>query len=495
MAWLGSPTRTELSWNSVSAASVRGAETTDGRILWGGEKQVAMSKFDFDLLVIGGGSGGVGAARRAAEYGARVAVAEGDRLGGTCVHRGCIPKKLMVYASNFRQQFELAEGYGYSQIEYRFSWPLLVEKVQNELNRLGGFYEKSLQNAGVTHLQGWAKVTGTNSVEVDGKSYSTERILVAVGGFPFKPRIPGAEHTITSREAFHLPELPGRILMVGSGYIGVEFAGIFNGLGCQTHMMFGSTLLLPGFDQDIRSHLQETMEKAGVRFHTGTRIQKVEPVDGGYRVTAGETVVEVDKVFLATGRHPRTEGLGLEGVGVKLDSNGAVKVNGKFQTSVGSIYAIGDCIDRIQLTPVAIREGRFFAGTLYNNNPVNGDYRAVPTAVFSAPPVGTVGLTQEEALAQAPEGIDLYRAKFRPTKYTLPDKDYKVLLKLIVCRRTDRVLGVHVVGEEGPELSQILGVLVLNGATKADFDSTVAVHPTTAEELVLMRNPSETITP
>lgn len=453
-----------------------------------------MSKFDFDLLVIGGGSGGVGAARRAAEYGARVAVAEGDRLGGTCVHRGCIPKKLMVYASSFRQHFELSKGYGYSDIRYEFSWPDLVQRIQNELNRLGGFYEKSLQNASVTHLQGWAKVTGAQSVEVEGKSYSAERILVAVGGYPFTPEFPGSEHTITSREAFHLAELPRRVLMVGSGYIGVEFAGIFNGLGSETHMMFGSSKLLPKFDCDIRGHLQETMEKAGVKFHTGARIEKVEPVEGGYKVTAGDTQIEVDTVFMATGRKARTEGLGLAEVGVELAKNGSVKVDGKFQTSVASIFAIGDCIDRIQLTPVAIREGRFLAETLYNRNPLRVDYLNVPTAVFSTPPVGTVGLTQEEALAQAPAGIDIYRAKFRPTKYTLPDKDYKVLLKLIVCRQTDRVLGIHVVGEEGPELSQVLGVLVVNGATKADFDRTVAVHPTTAEEFVLMRNPSETIT-
>lgn len=453
-----------------------------------------MADFEYDLLVVGGGSGGVGAARRAAEHGARVALIEGAELGGTCVHRGCIPKKLLVYAAEFGVGFGLSKAYGWA-VDSSFDWPAMVEAKTKELKRLGGFYNKSLESAGVVHIEGWGVLSGAHEVTVGGRKVTAERILLAVGSRPWRPQFPGVEHTITSREAFDLPAFPKKVLTIGSGYIGVEFAGIFSGLGAETHIMFRSDYVLPDFDQDVRQHLQEEMQKAGVLFHAGDRVTEIRKQGEMLHCTTQKgQQLEFDQVLMATGRVPRTENIGLEEVGVELGAKGAVKVNEQFQTSVPSIYAIGDCIDRVQLTPVAIREGRHLAEVLYNNSSLGVDYDKIPTAVFSRPPVGTVGMTQNKALATAPDGVEIYRAKFRPMKYTLPDKDTKALLKLIVCRKSRKVLGAHMVGEGAAELVQALAVCLVAGATKEDFDNTIAVHPTTAEEFVLMRHPSETLT-
>ncbi|MGE0495849.1 MAG: glutathione-disulfide reductase [Vulcanimicrobiota bacterium] len=455
-----------------------------------------MGVCDYDLLVIGGGSGGIGAARRASEYGARVAVCEQWQYGGTCVHRGCIPKKLMVYAAEFAESLRLAQAYGHQVEGCSFSWSDLIAAKDKELERLNGFYNQTLDNNKIAKLQGYARLLDPHTVELEGKRYTAERILIAVGARPWTPEFPGRELCVTSREAFHLAEQPKRVLVVGSGYIGVEFAGIFNGLGSETHLMFRSSKVLPDFDQDIRDSLQEEMAKRGVIFHTGARINEVKQGGACLQVeTDGGQTLEVDCVMLATGRVPATAGIGLEEIGVKLGQNRAVVVDDHWRTNLENVYAIGDCIDRVQLTPVAIAEGRALAENLYNQNAVAVSYDNIPTAVFSIPPVGTVGLSQEQAQKRCSAGVDIYRARFRPMKYTLPDKDTKAMLKLVVDRGNQRVVGCHMVGEPASELIQALAVCVVCGATKTDFDRTIAVHPSTAEEFVLMRRPSESLEP
>lgn len=455
-----------------------------------------MGVCDYDLLVIGGGSGGIGAARRASEYGAKVAVCEQWQYGGTCVHRGCIPKKLMVYSAEFAESLRLAQAYGHRIEGSSFSWSGLIAAKDKELERLNGFYNQTLDNNQIAKLQGYARMLDAHTVELEGKRYTAERILIAVGARPWTPEFPGGELCVTSRQAFHLEQQPRRVLVVGSGYIGVEFAGIFNGLGSETHLMFRSSKVLPDFDQDIRDTLQEEMAKRGVIFHTGARIKQVKQAGSGLQVeTDGGQTLEVDCVMLATGRVPATAGMGLEEIGVKLGKNGAVAVDDQWRTNLENVYAIGDCIDRVQLTPVAIAEGRALAENLYNQNAVAVSYENIPTAVFSIPPVGTVGLSQAQAQQRCSAGVDIYRARFRPMKYTLPDKDTKAMLKLVVDRGNQRVVGCHMVGEPASELIQALAVCVVCGATKTDFDRTIAVHPSTAEEFVLMRRPSESLEP
>lgn len=458
----------------------------------GKERARGMSSYDFDLLVIGGGSGGVATARRAAERGAKVAVCEDHQWGGTCVHRGCVPKKLLVYSSGFGYQRKLMKSYGWEPQSAQVDWPSLIANIQNETARLEGFYKQALEGEESTRIKGTARLRDPHTVEVAGNTYTAERILLAVGGKPWVPEgIEGRELGITSDDVFHLPALPASLLVVGSGYIGTEFAGVFRGLGVEVHQSFRSQHVLPGFDGDLRTTVQEEMEKRGVVFHPGDQPRKIETAgEGRRRVTmASGQVLEVDQVLLATGRRPRTEGLGLEEVGVQLGDKGEVKVDEGYQTSVPSVYALGDCIMRIELTPVAIAEGRRLAEHLFNEQPLTMSYQDVPTAVFSSPPAATVGKTEEQ-LREAGVAFDIYRAKFRPMKYTLPDLQNKGLLKLLVCRETDRVLGCHLVGEEAPELIQPLGVCLKAGATKAIFDDTIAVHPTFSEELVLMRKPS-----
>jgi len=454
-----------------------------------------MSNFDFDLLVLGGGSGGVAAARRAAEHGAKVAVCEDNLWGGTCVNRGCVPKKHFVYAADFGRARELMPAYGWDPQERKFKWSSLVENVARELARLRGFYDQALSGNDVTQFEGTGIVLDPHTVEVKGEKVTAERILLAVGGRPWVPdAVEGKELAITSDDVFWLDRFPERILIVGSGYIGTEFAGIFNGLGAEVHQSFRSEAVLPKFDQDLRNHLTEEMRKSGVVFHTGDKPVKLE--------RSGDTEIKVsmksgaelmvDQVLMATGRVPRTDGIGLKELGVELGSRGNVIVDDQFRSSVDSIFAIGDCITRFELTPVAIAEGRALAEHWFNDQPLDFSYPCVPTAVFSAPPAGTVGYS-EEYLREQGVCFEIYKTSFRPMKYTLPDKQQKAMLKLLVDTDSRRVLGCHLVGPDTPELIQIMGACMIAGATKEHLDRTFAVHPTLAEELVLFRKPNETV--
>lgn len=454
-----------------------------------------MSNFDFDLLVLGGGSGGVAAARRAAEHGAKVAVCEDSLWGGTCVNRGCVPKKHFVYAADFGRARELMPAYGWDPQEPKFKWPTLVENVTRELARLRGFYDQALSGNDVTQFEGTGTVLDPHTVEVNGEKVTAERVLLAVGGRPWVPdAVEGKELAITSDDVFWLERFPERILIVGSGYIGTEFAGIFNGLGAEVHQSFRSEAVLPKFDQDLRSHLTEEMKKSGVVFHTGDKPVKLERSgEAEIKVTMDSGAeLKVDQVLMATGRVPRTEGIGLKEVGVKLGSRGNVIVDDQFRSSVDSIFAIGDCIARYELTPVAIAEGRALAEHWFNDQPLDFSYPCVPTAVFSAPPAGTVGYS-EEYLREQDARFEIYKTSFRPMKYTLPDKQQKALLKLLVDTDSRRVVGCHLVGPDTPELIQIMGACMIAGATKEHLDRTFAVHPTLAEELVLFRKPNEMV--
>lgn len=456
------------------------------------ERSSAMSNYDFDLFVIGGGSGGVACARRASEYTSRVAICEDNQWGGTCVHRGCVPKKLLVAASHFGYDRELAPAFGWQKPSDEFSWSILRDNKTKELERLGGFYTKLLKDNGIRQIDGRGRLIGPHEVEVGDQTYTAERILLATGGKPWVPSgIEGAELGITSDQIFDLDEFPKTLAVVGSGYIGTEFAGIMRGLGSEVHQFFRSDFVLPGFDRDIRTTVQEEMTKFGVHFHTEEEIEKISKAADGLllQMKSGGTL-RVDQILLATGRTPRTHDTGLENVGIELGGKGEVPVNSGYQTSVPSIYAIGDLTKRFELTPVAIAEGRALAEHFFNEQQINVNYSDLATAVFSHPEVGTVGMTEDELRSQKRD-FDVYRAKFRPMRFTLPDKPYRGLIKLLVCPSSDRVLGCHLVGEHTGELIQTLAICLTADATKAIFDKTVAVHPTFAEELVLMRKPSE----
>ncbi|MBX3508058.1 MAG: glutathione-disulfide reductase [Parvibaculum sp.] len=449
-----------------------------------------MTKYDYDLFVIGAGSGGVRAARIAANYGARVAVAEEYRVGGTCVIRGCVPKKLFVYASHFADEFEDAAGFGWTVEGARFDWKTLIGNKDKEIDRLNGIYIRNLQNAGVEIIESRATVVDAHKVrlEATGREVTAERILIAVGATPFLPEIPGIEHAITSNEAFHLEELPGRVVVVGGGYIAVEFAGIFNGLGARTMQLYRGPLFMRGFDDDLRTLLAEEMSKKGVDLRMDADIKAIGKKDGELHLTlTNGDVIKTDAVMYATGRVPNTKGLGLEAAGVKLGKNGEVIVDEYSQTSVPSIYAVGDVTGRANLTPVAIREGHAFADTVYGGRKVKVDHSIIPTAVFSQPELGTVGLTEALARARHPE-IDLYKTSFRAMKNTLSGSQERTFMKLVVDAQSDRVLGVHLMGPGSGELIQAVGIAVTMGATKAQFDATIAVHPTAAEELVTLRD-------
>jgi len=449
-----------------------------------------VSAYDYDLFVIGAGSGGTRASRIAASLGARVAVAEHHRAGGTCVIRGCVPKKLLVYASHFHEDFEDARGYGWTVGESTFSWPALIANKNVEIARLERVYEGLLEKAGATLLRGTARVVGPNAVELDGKRITARYILVATGGWPFKPHVPGVEHCITSNEVFELPSQPKRVLVVGGGYIAVEFAGIFRGLGSEVTLSYRGDRVLRGFDDDVRTHVQDEMTKKGVRIRLRSVVAGVERDARGAlvaRFADGHAPVEVDAVLSATGRVPSTRDLGLEEAGVALGENGEVVVDRFCASSVPSIYAVGDVTDRIALTPVAIKEGHAVALTLFGNQPTPVDHVDVPSAVFSQPPVGTVGFTEAEAKARFHE-LEIYKSTFRPMKHTLSGRDERTMMKLIVDRPSQRVVGVHIVGADAPEIVQGIGIAVKAGLTKAQFDATVGIHPTAAEELVTMRD-------
>ena len=448
-----------------------------------------MTEYDYDLFVIGGGSAGVRASRIAASYGARAAVAESTYLGGTCVNVGCIPKKLLVYGAHFAEDFEDAAGFGWTVGAPTFDWPRLIANKDAEIARLNGVYDRLLTNAGVEIFSARAAVVDPHTVAMAGKRVTARTILVATGGWPTVPDFPGREHVVTSNEAFHLGALPRRVIVVGGGYIAVEFAGIFNGLGAATTQVYRGPLFMRGFDDDVRDHLAREMAKKGVRLVFDTTISAVEKTSGGLVATFGDGATQAaDLVMYATGRAPNTAGLGLGEAGVKLNERGAVVVNEHFRTSVESIYAIGDVIDRLQLTPVALAEGMAVARTLFKGEPTTADYGGVPTAVFSQPAVGTVGLTEVEARERF-AAVDVYRSAFRPLKHTISGRDEQTLMKLIVDRASDRVVGVHMVGPEAGEIVQGIAIALKAGATKATFDATIGIHPTSAEEFVTMREP------
>lgn len=447
--------------------------------------------YEFDLFVVGAGSGGVRAARFAAGFGAKVAVAESRYLGGTCVNVGCVPKKLLVYGAHFAEDFEQASGFGWSLGEASFDWATLIANKDREIHRLNGIYRNLLVNSGVTLIEGHAKLTGPNEVEVNGKRHTAKHILIATGGWPQIPEIPGHEHAITSNEAFFLKELPKRVLVVGGGYIAVEFAGIFHGLGAQTSLLYRGDMFLRGFDGSVRKHLHEELTKRGMDVQFNADIARIDKqADGSLKAILkdGRTLI-ADCVFYATGRRPMLDNLGLENTGVKLDKRGFVEVDELYQSAEPSVLAIGDVIGRVQLTPVALAEGMAVARRLFKPEqyrPV--DYKMIATAVFSLPTIGTVGLSEEQAIEEGHK-VQIFESSFRPMKLTLTDCQERTLMKLVVDADTDKVLGCHMVGPEAGEIVQGLAIAMKAGATKHHFDETIGVHPTAAEEFVTMRTP------
>lgn len=448
-----------------------------------------MAQYDYDLFTIGAGSGGVRASRMSAGYGARVAVAEERYLGGTCVNVGCIPKKLLVYAAHFSEDFEDAGGFGWTVGERHIDWAKLIAAKNAEIARLNGVYRKLLQDSGVTLMESRAEVLDPHTVVVGGKKITARYILIAVGSWPTVPEFPGSEHAVTSNEIFFLPTLPRRVVIVGGGYIGVEFAGIFHGLGVEVTQLYWDRLFLRGFDDDCRKTLADEMRKKGIDLRFNADIEKIEKRSGVLRATLnGGATIEAGQILYATGRTPKTASLGLEKAGVRMNDGGAVVVDEYSKTDADSIYAIGDCTDRMMLTPVAIAEGRAVAETLFNNNSMKPNYINVPSVVFSQPNLGTVGLTEAEARERYAD-ITVYKTSFKPLKHTLSGRDERTMMKIVVDHETDRVLGCHMVGPDAGEIIQGLAVAMNCGATKAQFDATIGIHPTAAEEFVTMRTP------
>lgn len=449
--------------------------------------QDSKAQYDYDLFVIGAGSGGVRASRISARHGARVAICEDYRVGGTCVIRGCVPKKLLVYASHFHGDFEDAAGFGWDVGEMAHDWKRLIERKNTEIDRLNGIYLRLLKDAGVELIDGRGKLIDAHTVEVAGKRYTAGTILIATGGWPEFPEIPGIEHAITSNEALEMMELPRRIVIVGGGYIAVEFAGIFNGLGSEVSLVIRRDLPLRGFDEDVRVALTEELTKQGVKLVPNTNIRSIEKTDSGLSLLtdSGETIA-CDAVMYATGRAPNTKGIGLEEVGVHLNKAGAIAVDEFSRTTVENIYAVGDVTDRIALTPVAIAEGHAFADTVFGGTPRKVDHTNVPAAVFSQPPISTVGLSEEQARLTYGK-VDVYVSRFKPMKHTLSGRDERTMMKLVVDAGSGRVVGCHMVGADAPEIVQGIAIAVKAGATKADFDATIGIHPTAAEEFVTMR--------
>ncbi|MWV16618.1 glutathione-disulfide reductase [Pseudomonas sp. L-22-4S-12] len=447
--------------------------------------------YDFDLFVIGAGSGGVRAARFAAGYGAKVAVAESRYLGGTCVNVGCVPKKLLVYGAHFAEGFAQAQGYGWSSQQPSFDWPTLIANKNREIQRLNGIYRNLLVNSGVHLLEGHARLLDPHSVEVDGQRYSAAKILIATGGWPQVPDIPGKELAITSNEAFHLKQLPKRVLVVGGGYIAVEFASIFHGLGAQTSLLYRGELFLRGFDGAVRQHLKDELTRKGLDLQFHSDIERIEQqADGSLLATLQDgRQLPTDCVFYATGRRPMLDNLGLEHTAVELDQRGFIKVDDSYVSTEPSILAIGDVIGRVQLTPVALAEGMAVARRLFRPEEFRKvDYQLIPTAVFSLPNIATVGLSEEQARA-AGHAVKVFESRFRPMQLSLTDCQERTLMKLVVNAADDRVLGCHMVGPDSGEIIQGLAVALKAGATKQVFDETLGIHPTAAEEFVTMRAP------
>lgn len=448
-----------------------------------------MAKYDYDLFSIGAGSGGVRASRVAAGFGARVAVAEERYLGGTCVNVGCIPKKLLVYASHYSEDFEDAAAYGWTVSQRRFDWTPLIENKNREIARLQGVYRELLEQAGIERIEGRACIVDPHTVRVGDRRLTAEHILVATGGWPSVPETPGIEHAITSNEAFHLKELPRHVILVGGGYIAVEFASIFNGFGVETVQLYRGPLFLRGFDDDVRKALAGEMRRKGIDLRFNLNVQKIERTHASVVATLTDgSTLEADQIMYATGRLPATRDLGLMEAGVELDSKGAIIVDEYSRSTVPSIWAIGDVTDRIKLTPVAIHEGIALAQTLFGNRPTKPDHEDVPSAVFSQPQIGAVGLTEARAHERYRE-IEIYRSHFRPLKHTLTGRDEKTMLKLIVDGASNRVVGAHMVGPDAGEIIQGIAIAVKCRATKAQFDATIGIHPTTAEEFVTLRAP------
>lgn len=452
-----------------------------------------MSTYDYDLITIGAGSGGVRASRIAAGHGASVAIIEEDRPGGTCVLRGCVPKKLLVYGSAFSQEVEDAAGFGWDAEMPGHDWGKLIEVKNQELNRLSGIYTSLLEGAGVEIISGCGKIHDAHTVDVDGRLITAERILVAVGGWPSMLPVEGfADHAITSNEALELTYRPDEVVIFGSGYIAVEFAGIFNGFGARTHLVYRADLPLRGFDEDIRKAYAEAAENRGIILHPGTTITAVKGDDMAKVITLDNgTEIQADTLMAATGRSPKTAGLGLAEAGVELDHAGAIIVNDDQQSTVPSIYAIGDVTNRLNLTPVATAQGHALADTLYGKGPRQVSLDNVPTAVFSQPPIATVGLTEAEA-QDAGLIIDVYEARFGAMKNTISGRQEKTLMKLLVERQSDKVVGAHMMGPDAAEIMQGIGIAIKAGARKADFDATIGIHPSAAEEFVTMRQPRQT---
>jgi glutathione reductase (NADPH) len=452
-----------------------------------------MAEFDTDLFVIGGGSGGVRAARIAAGHGARVTIAEEYRMGGTCVIRGCVPKKLLVYASHFHQEFEDAAGFGWTVPKATFDWATLIANKDKEIARLEAAYTTNVEKSGARVLKTRAVLEDAHTVRLaTGEAVRSKYVLIATGGAPnHGAAIPGIEHVISSNEAFHLPTLPRRILIQGGGYIALEFACIFAGFGSDVTVVYRGQNVLRGFDEDVRSHVRSEMEKQGITILTGCTVAKVDKHGHDFtsHLSNGSSIAS-DQVMFAVGRHPNIGGLGLDKAGVAINpENGGIAVDGFSKTSVDNVYAIGDVTHRINLTPVAIREGHAFADTVFGKREVRVDHADIPTAVFCQPEVGTVGLTEDQACEQYPR-VDIFKATFRPMKATMSGRATRMLMKLVVDGTTDRVVGCHIVGDGAAEMVQVLGIAVKMKATKADFDATMALHPTAAEELVTMRTPS-----
>lgn len=455
--------------------------------------------FDYDLFVIGAGSGGVRASRISASYGARVAVAESMFLGGTCVNVGCVPKKLFVYGSHFSEEFEDARAYGWQVQPEAFNWDTLRDNKTKEIERLNSIYRNLLEDAGITLYEAHATLIDPHTIKVGEHIVTSKYILIATGGWPVVPEFPGSEHAITSNEAFYLPEFPEEVVIVGGGYIAVEFAGIFAGLGAKTTLVYRGDLFLRGFDDSVREFVKDEIAKKHINLLFNSNVARIDKQTSHENSRAFELTMEdgsllhSDLVLYATGRKPKTDGLGLQQAGVTLGANGQVLVNDLYQTNVEHIYAIGDVTDRLQLTPVAIEEGMCIANNLFTDNPSKRlDYRNVATAVFCQPNIGTVGLTEAEAIAADSGDLDIYESSFKPMKHTLSGRDERTLLKMIVRRSDDMVLGIHMAGPDAGEIIQGLAVALVAGATKAQFDATVGIHPTAAEEFVTMRSVTRT---
>jgi len=449
-----------------------------------------MSDYDYDLFVIGAGSGGIRAARISASLGARVAIAEERYLGGTCVNVGCVPKKLFVYASHFSEDFENSKNFGWSLDRPAFDWKKLIENKNTEINRLNDVYKNLFDNTGVELFDGRATIVDAHTIQIKDKTITAERILVATGGWPNIPDIPGKKYVISSNEVFFLESLPEKIIIVGGGYIAVEFAGIFNGLGVDTTLLYRGPLFLRGFDQDLREILAEEMEKKGIKLHFNTNVTSIEKKEDNLEVRiTGNEIRDTDVVMYATGRNPNSSSIGLEIIGVELNTKGAIKVNDHYQTNIPSIYALGDVTDRVNLTPVALAEGMALARSLYGHETKIIDYSDIPTCVFSQPNIGTVGLTEEQA-REKHDAIEIYKSSFTPMKLSLSDSNEKTFMKLIIEKASDRVIGVHMLGHDAGEIIQGIGIAMKAGATKQDFDATIGIHPTSAEEFVTMREPA-----